>query len=151
MIRKACMSDVGSIHQLLSTFAKRGDLLGRSLSELYDSLRDFYVYQDSESGRVVGTCALHICWDDLAEIRSLAVAEGFQRRGAGTDLVKACIEEAITLGIHGIFTLTNQPDFFIRLGFVKIDKGDLPQKIWSDCIKCYKFPGCDEVALLLQV
>lgn len=151
MIRKARISDVSSIHQLLSIFAKRGDLLGRSLSELYDNLRDFYIYQDGDHGPVVATCALHICWEDLAEIRSLAVAEDFQRLGIGTSLVEACISEAITLGIYRIFTLTNQPDFFIRLGFVKIDKATLPQKIWGDCLKCYKFPQCDEVALWLQV
>lgn len=151
MIRKACISDVPGIHQLLSTFAKRGDLLGRSLSELYDNLRDFYVCQDSDDGPVVATCALHICWEDLAEIRSLAVTDEFQRRGLGTSLVEACISEAITLGIYRIFTLTTQPDFFIRLGFKEIDKANLPQKIWSDCLKCYKFPECDEVALLLQV
>lgn len=151
MIRKSRVSDVPNIHQLLSGFAKRGDLLGRSLSELYDNLRDFYVCQDGDDGPVVGTCALHICWEDLAEIRSLAVAEGFQRRKIGTQLVEVCISEAITLGIYRIFTLTNQPDFFIHLGFIKVDKATLPQKIWSDCIKCYKFPQCDEVALLLQV
>ncbi|MEW6326208.1 MAG: N-acetyltransferase [Thermodesulfobacteriota bacterium] len=151
MIRKARISDVANIHQLLSTFAKQGDLLGRSLSELYDNLRDFYVYQDGDHGPVVGSCALHICWEDLAEIRSLAVVEDFQRRGIGRSLVEACISEAITLGIYRIFTLTNRPDFFMRLGFIKIDKATLPQKIWSDCIKCYKFPQCDEVALLLQV
>lgn len=151
MIRKARISDVASIHQLLSTFAKQGALLGRSLSELYDSVRDFYVFQDGDDGPVVATCALHICWEDLAEIRSLAVAEDCQHRGLGTRLVEACISEAITLGIYRIFTLTNQPDFFIRLGFVNIDKASLPHKIWSDCLKCYKFPECDEVALLLEV
>jgi len=151
MIRKARISDVANIHQLLSTFAKQGDLLGRSLSELYDNLRDFYVYQDGDHGPVIASCALHICWEDLAEIRSLAVVEDFQRRGIGRSLVEACVSEAITLGIYRIFTLTNRPDFFMHLGFIKIDKATLPQKIWSDCIKCYKFPQCDEVALLLQV
>jgi len=151
MIRKARILDVANIHQLLSTFAKQGDLLGRSLSELYDNLRDFYVYQDGDYGPVIASCALHICWEDLAEIRSLAVVEDFQRRGIGRSLVEACVSEAITLGIYRIFTLTNRPDFFMHLGFIKIDKATLPQKIWSDCIKCYKFPQCDEVALLLQV
>lgn len=151
MIRKARIRDIPGVHGLLSNFANKGDLLGRSLSELYDSLRDFYVCENDETGSLIGACALHICWEGLAEIRSLAVDESSQRKGVGKSLVRSCIDEAVSLGISKIFALTNRPDFFSRIGFSVADKATLPHKIWADCMKCYKFPKCDEVALVLEV
>ncbi len=150
MIRKAKISDVKYIHSLLTHFADKGLLLPRSLSELYDHLRDHAVFEDQE-GRVRGTVALHICWENLAEIRSLAVEEKFQGEGVGTKLVEFCVSEAITLGIYKIFTLTYQPAFFEKLGFRHVDKGILPHKVWADCIKCPKFPDCDESAMLMEL
>jgi amino-acid N-acetyltransferase len=126
-------------------------MLPRSLSELYDNLRDFYVYLNEEEGNIIGTCAMHICWEDLAEIRSLVVREDFQRRGIGTKLIEACLSEAITLGLYRIFALTYKPNFFLKFGFKIVDKTLLPHKIWADCIKCVKFPECDEIAVLLEV
>jgi len=146
MIRAARMDDIPRIHALLSHFADQGLLLGRSLSSLYDQLRDFVVFE--EDGRVVGVCALHVCWENLAEIRSLAIDEEYHRRGIGRRLVSACLEEATQLGIDRIFTLTYQPGFFRKLGFVPIDKNELPHKVWSDCIHCPKFPDCNEEALI---
>lgn len=150
MIRNACMNDVKSIHILLNHFAAKSLLLGRSISSLYDHLRDFIVYCDND-GRVIGVCALHITWENLAEIRSLAVLEEFQTRGIGAQLVAACLAEARELGIAQIFTLTYQAGFFRKQGFADVDKRDLPHKIWSDCINCHKFPDCDEDALLYRV
>jgi amino-acid N-acetyltransferase len=144
-IRPARMSDVKPIHGLLQQFANKGLLLGRSISSLYDQLRDFVVYDD---GGVQGVCSLHICWDNLAEIRSLAVAEGCQQRGIGRELVNSCLDEAKLLEISRVFTLTYQGGFFRKLGFVPIEKSELPHKIWSDCIQCPKFPDCDEEALI---
>lgn len=151
MIRKACISDIPAVHGILSSFANKGDLLGRSLSELYDNLRDFYVCVQDETGSLIGTCALHICWEGLAEIRSLAVSENSQGKGIGKSLARSCIDEAVALGISRVFTLTNRPEFFSRIGFSVADKATLPHKIWADCMKCYKFPQCDEVALVLEV
>jgi amino-acid N-acetyltransferase len=144
-IRPARMSDVKPIHSLLQQFASKGLLLGRSISSLYDQLRDFVVYDD---GGVQGVCALHICWDNLAEIRSLAVAESSQKRGIGRELVNTCLDEAKSLEISRVFTLTYQGGFFRKLGFAAIEKSELPHKIWSDCIQCPKFPDCDEEALI---
>ena len=144
------MNDVKSIHTLLNHFAAKSLLLGRSISSLYDHLRDFIVYCDND-GRVIGVCALHITWENLAEIRSLAVLEEFQTRGIGAQLVAACLAEARELGIAQIFTLTYQAGFFRKQGFADVDKRDLPHKIWSDCINCHKFPDCDEDALLYRV
>jgi amino-acid N-acetyltransferase len=144
-IRPARMGDIKAIHSLLQQFANRGLLLGRSISSLYDQLRDFVVY---DNNGVQGVCSLHICWDNLAEIRSLAVAESCQRHGIGRELVASCLDEAKSLEINRVFTLTYQGIFFRKLGFVPIEKSELPHKIWSDCIQCPKFPDCDEEALI---
>lgn len=149
MIRKAKISDVKDIQKLLTNYASRGEMLSRSLSELYDSLRDFYIVE--EDGIILGTSALHIVWEDLAEVRSVAVAEGVGRRGIGTQVVSACLEEARVLGLKRLFCLTYKPDFFAKFGFVVVDKSELPHKVWGDCIKCVKFPDCDEIAMILDL
>ena len=149
MIRKAILQDARQIHRLLLRYAKDGLVLPRSLMEIFESIRDFYVFVDQE--QVVGAAALNICWEDLAEVRSLVVDEGFAGRGIGKNLVEACLAEARILGIGRIFALTYQQRFFEKLGFTMIDKSELPQKIWGDCIKCAKFPECDEIALSLSL
>lgn len=150
MIRKARMGDVKAIQKLIADHARKGDMLPRSLSEIYENLRDYFVFLE-DGGEVVGSAAIHIMWEDLAEVRSLAVREGHMRRGVGTHLVEACLSEAIVLGITRVFALTYRPEFFKRLGFVQVDKSELPQKIWTDCLKCSKFPECDEVALVTDL
>jgi amino-acid N-acetyltransferase len=149
MIRKAQIRDVKEIHKLLITFASRGDMLSRSLSELYESLRDFYVFE--EGGIILGAAALHVVWDDLAEVRSVAVSEDAGRKGIGSHLVRACIAEAREIGLKRIFCLTYKPDFFGKHGFLLVDKSELPHKVWGDCIKCVKFPDCDENAMILDL
>ncbi len=150
MLRDARMEDVKAIYQLLNHFSEKGLLLARSLSALYDQLRDFKVYVDEQNGveRVVGICSLHISWENLAEIRSLAVDESCQGRGIGKLLVSSCVAEAETFGITKVFTLTYQPRFFEKMGFASIDKKELPHKVWSDCINCPKFPDCNEEAMV---
>jgi len=151
MIRKAKISDVVTIQKLLVCFAQQGKLLARSLSELYINLRDTFVAMDDETGQVVGCCSLHIVWEDLAEIRSLAVLDSHQGRGLGRELVGFCIDEAKELGIGRLFTLTYETAFFEHLGFRVVDKNVFPQKTWTDCLHCPKFPDCDEVALLMDL
>jgi amino-acid N-acetyltransferase len=148
MIRKATIHDVEKIHDLLTTFAEKGELLPRPLSDLYDYLRDFSIFDKKAGGLMAGICALHVCWEDLAEIRSLAVVQERQKQGIGSALVENALAEAGKLGITRVFTLTYQPDFFAKHGFEVVDKELLPQKIWADCIKCVKFPNCDETAML---
>ncbi len=149
-IRNAKIGDIKAIHGLLSHFAQKGLLLPRSLSDLYDHLRDYSVIENG-SGEIVAVSALHVCWENLAEIRSLAVREDFQGSGIGKSLVEHCISDAITLDIYKVFTLTYQPEFFKKLGFSEVDKSVLPHKIWADCVKCPKFPECDETALIIEV
>ena len=151
MIRKAKISDVRDIQKLIEQSAKKGEMLPRSLSELYDNLRDYCVFLKEGEDILIGTCAMHICWEDLAEIRSLVVREDSHRRGIGTKLIESCLSEAISLGIFRIFALTYKPGFFQKFGFKVVDKSALPHKIWADCVKCVKFPECDEVAVLLEV
>ncbi|UFS70542.1 N-acetyltransferase [Geomonas sp. RF6] len=149
MVRKAKIEDVKEIQKLLTRYASRGEMLSRSLSELYEALRDFYVFE--ENGQILGVSALHIVWDDLAEVRSVAVVEDAGRRGIGRTVVSACIDEARELGLKRVFCLTYKPDFFGRLDFHIVDKSQLPHKVWGDCIKCVKFPDCDEIAMILDL
>ncbi len=136
---------------MLANHAERGDLLPRSLSELFDNLRDIYVYMADNQPEIIGTCSMHICWEDLAEIRSLVVRQSYRRRGIGRKLVEECIAEAITLGLTRLFVLTYKTEFFQRLGFREVEKATLPHKIWADCLKCIKFPDCDEIAMIIEV
>jgi amino-acid N-acetyltransferase len=149
VIRKARLTDVKTIYNLINTYALKGLLLPRALSELYESIRDFYVWE--EDGRILGVCALHVSWEDLAEVRSLAVDEAALGRGIGRALVDRCLEDARELAVSRVFALTYQVEFFSRLGFKQVDKQSLPQKIWADCIKCVKFPDCDETAMMLEL
>lgn len=152
MIRKATIKDVKPIHKLLNDYGEQGLLLSRPLIELYEHLRDFYVVVgDNPTHPILGACALGICWEDLAEIRSLAVAQDQQGMRLGSQLVEICLKEAVSLGLKRVFTLTYTPDFFSTLGFEEVEKSTLPHKIWADCIKCSKFPDCDEIAMMIDI
>ena len=147
--RKSRVTDVPAIYDLLSDLGRQGLLLPRSLSEIYDMLRDFFVvHPDGEPDSLAGVCALHVCWADLGEVRSLAVQSSFQGQNPGRRLIDACIEEAREIGLKRLFALTYIPEYFMKLNFKQIEKSELPQKIWADCFKCVKFPECDEVALV---
>ncbi len=148
-IRKASVSDIKQIHKLVNEFAKKEEMLPRSLNELYEGVRDFFVCE--QDGIIAGICALRILWEDLAEVRSLAVKEQYRQRGIGRTLVKRCLKEARHLGLKRIFALTYSPHFFKKMGFEDIDKARLPQKIWGDCIRCPKFPECDEHAVIIHL
>ncbi len=149
MIRKARLDDIKEIQRLIKLYAPRGGILPRSLSELYEHLRDFFVLVQNH--KIIGICALHICWEDMAEIRSLAVEEKDQNKGIGVKLVKACLKESKFLGAKRVFALTYRPEFFEKMGFKRVDKAVLPHKIWTDCLKCVKFPDCDEIAVLKEL
>lgn len=148
MVRTARIPDARIIHQLLNHFAKTGLMLSSSLSEIYENIRSFYVFE--EQGEVVGVVRLQVCWEDLAEIRSLAVAESVGGRGIGRELVEACLVEARQLGLKKVFALTYKPGFFAKMGFSEIEKSELPHKIWRDCIQCPQFPECDEIAVCVE-
>ena len=149
MIRKAKIPDVKAIQSLVNHYADSGQMLPRTLNELYEDLRDFHVFE--KDGSLIGVCALHVSWDGLAEIRSLAVRQDRIKSGIGTALVRQCLEEAAQLQAEKVFVLTYEDGFFKKLGFTDVDKKELPHKIWTDCLNCVKFPDCDESALIIRV
>jgi len=146
MIRKAKIKDIKPIQELINSFAKQDIMLARSLNELYENIRDFWV--NEEKGKIIGCAAMHISWDDLAEIKSLAVARKYQGKGKGKELIMACLGEAQSLGAKKVFVLTYKPEYFKKLGFKRVKNASLPHKIWAECINCSKFPNCQEIALL---
>ncbi len=149
MIRKARTSDAISIYTLINDYAKEGLLLPKSLNAIYENIRDFWVYEEDE--QIVACCALHVVWEDLAEIKSLAVKKEYTNRGIGYKLVERCLQEAKELGIKRVFALTYAVGFFEKFGFSVVDKSTLPHKVWGECINCVKFPSCDEVAVSLEL
>ena len=148
-VEKAKISDVPQMHQLINYFAGKDEMLARPLSEIYENIRDYFVVKEGE--RLLACAALHVIWSDLAEVKSLAVAEDSQKQGIGAQLVVACLNEARELGMPTVFCLTYRPSFFERFGFSQLDKTELPRKVWVECYRCPKFPDCGEVALIYHL
>jgi len=146
---KARTADAQQVHDLVNAFAGRGEMLPRTMGEVYENLRDFFVIRRGDE--VLACVALHIVWEDLAEVRSLAVREESQAVGLGALLVQACIDEARRLGLTRLFALTFKPGFFEKLGFQQADVMTLPQKVWNECYRCPKFPSCNEIATVLDL
>lgn len=149
-IRNAKISDVKGICNLISSHAEFERMLFRSLADLYENIQQFKVADDG-SGEPVGCCALQVIWEELGEIKSLAVDKSFAGKGIGRSLVNGCIEEAKELGLKTVFTLTLEPEFFEKCGFKRIKMDSLPMKVWSDCAKCSKQDQCDEIALAIEI
>ena len=145
--RKATFKDIEAIYQLVADYAEEGVMLARSRNTLYETLRDMIVAED-EDGTIAGVGGLHIIWDRLAEVRTLAVAPQKTRQGICAEIVKRLIAEGEQLGVEKVFTLTYKPGFFQTLGFETITKEELPHKVWKECIDCPKFPNCDEIAMV---
>ena len=148
--RKATFADVDEIYDLIAGYAAQGVMLPKPHSVLYETLREFVVAEEVESKKIVGVGALHLTWNELAEVRSMAVDKNFSRQGIGSSIVKKLLEEGRTVGVKKFFTLTYRPEFFKSLGFELTTKESLPHKIWKDCMDCPKFPNCDEIAMTLE-
>ena len=148
-IAKANVADPPDIVALVNAYAAQGLMLPRALSNVYECLRDFFVCRND--GVLVACAALHVVWEDLGEVRSLAVGEEHKGSGIGRQLVLKCLEEARQLGMRRVFTLTYVPEFFQKLGFRLYPKEKLPHKVWADCLNCPKFPDCDEICLLTDL
>ena len=147
--RKARFQDAETIYNLIYDYAQKGEMLARSRNTIYETMRDMVV-AENEDGEVVGVGGLHITWDSLAEVRSMAVSSKYKRHGIGSGIVKELIREGKEMGVKKIFALTYKPQFFITLGFREVKKEDLPHKVWKECIDCPKFPDCDETAMILM-
>lgn len=150
IIRPARVGDVPGIYAQIRVFADQKLMIRRSLGELYESIREFWVAVDDEN-QVVGCAALHVFWEDLAEIRCLAVAEHVQGLGVGRRLIEASCDSARELEIKSVFALTSAVGFFERCGYHQIDKSELPQRIWSECVRCPAFPICNEIAVIRSI
>ena len=148
VVRRATLADVEEMHRLINYFAGEGLMLPKSRNNLYQNIRDFFVAE--KKGQFAGCCALHVIWGDLGEIRSLAVEEAHQNNGVGRLLAEAALRDAAALKLPRVFALTYQKAFFERLGFVEVDKSEMPQKVWGECMDCPKFPICDETAMILD-
>lgn len=149
VVRKARVSDVPEIAGVVNKQAETGVMLQRPLSRVYDNVRDYSIIEND--GIIQGCGALHVMWEDLAEIRALAIREEYKGKGYGRALVESLVNEARGLGVDRVFVLTYQDKFFEHLGFEYIDKSELPHKIWSECVNCVHFPNCDEIAMMLYL
>ena len=146
---RAKLSEGTEIFELINLWATRGQLLPRTLGEVYENIRDFYVVR--EANKVIACAALHITWGNLAELKSIAVIDEKQSSGYGRMLVDQCVEEGIELELSQIFALTYQPKFFEKLGWHQADVMSLPQKVWNECYRCPKFPACEEIAVTIDI
>jgi amino-acid N-acetyltransferase len=149
MIRKATLADTRQIQKVVNAYAAKGEMLPLAISEICERILEFFVWE--EEGEILGCCAMHPSWEDLVELRSIAVTEAGAKKGIGTALVKSVLETSKEIGAKKIFLLTYKPDFFSKFGFIIVEKDTLPKKIWSDCLKCTKFPDCDETAMQLEL
>lgn len=148
-IETARVADAEAIHALVTSWADRGDMLHRPIGEIYEAIRDFKVaWQDD---RLVACGSLHIMGSDLAEIRSLAVAEDLQMKGTGAAIVAACIDDARAFGLERVFALTYRPGFFEKQGFRIANVMEFPQKVWGECVRCPFFTNCKEVAVVIDL
>jgi len=148
-IRPAAIGDVPYIHHLLEIYAAQGNLLPRTMNELYRHLRDFFVVE--VNGQVAGCGALEIFTESLGEVRSLVVDDAWKGQGFGRMLVQRIIEEARAIGLKRLMALTYVAPFFHKLGFKTVPMDTLPEKVWGICVKCYKYNNCDETAVLLEL
>ena len=146
--RKPTFDDIEAIYELVNSYAEEGVMLARSRNTLYETLRDMIVAEDN--GKIVGVGGLHIIWDRLAEVRTMAVNREMTHHGIGAEIVRRLIAEGRGIGVEKFFTLTYKPGFFQTLGFNIITKDELPHKVWKDCIECPKFPNCDEIAMVMN-
>ena len=149
MLRKARVEDVPRIRQLINVYAQQQIMLPRAIGELYEHIRDFHVIE--KDGMIIACGAMHVTWEDYGEVLSLAVSSDEVHKGYGSQLLEACIQEALELGLKHIVTLTYAEDFFRQHGFDVVDKAKLPHKLWSMCIKCTRFPDCDEIAMIKEL
>jgi amino-acid N-acetyltransferase len=148
-IRPARVTDVKEIHKLVEYHANNKEMLHRSLSAIYENIQEFVVLEDED--KIVGCGALYVSWENLAEIKALAVSDKYKGQGFGRKIVEMLQDNAKNLGVSRVFALSFKPEFFIKLGYKIIHKETLPHKIWSECINCHLFSECGEVPLLIML
>jgi amino-acid N-acetyltransferase len=148
-VRKAGMRDIANMLALINSYAANGIMLPRTEFEISENIRDFSVLYQQD--RLVGCGALHFYTPTSAEVRSLAVLPALKQHGIGRTVVETLENEARANDLHAIFAFTYVPQFFTRLGFAEVERGELPLKAWKDCLRCPKFQNCDEIAVLKRL
>ncbi len=148
-IRKAELKDVPALFEMINHYAAEGIMLRRTLTELYECVREFLVAE--EDGKVVACGALKFYAADLAEIRSLCVAPGLKSRGLGRALIEELLNAAEQYQLSTVFALTTSPDFFSKCGFREMARERFPMKIWRDCLRCEKYFHCDEKTMVIDL
>ena len=148
-IQPANLGDVPKIHALITPFADRNEMLHRPLSELYENLRDYFVIKSEDE--LIACASLHLVWSDLAEVKAVAVHEDYQSHGLGKMLMNRCFDEARELGLATVFVLTHKTDYYAQFGFELVDVMTLPRKVWGECLRCPKFPNCNEYAMVFHL
>jgi amino-acid N-acetyltransferase len=151
-VRKARVGDVAGMFRIINYYAEKQLMLPKTYLQLYENLRDYSVAVDpSASSQIAGCGALHIYWEDLAEIRALAVSPDNAHKGVGTQLVEQLLEEAREYGLEQVFLFTYVPEFFRRFGFIQVEHRSMPLKVYNECFHCPKFNTCDELAMVLHL
>ena len=151
VVRKARIADVPEMHRIINLFAGKQLMLPKAHLQLYENLRDYTVGLDAATEGVLGCGALHLYWQDLAEIRAVAVAPGIHQKGVGTRIVESLLAEARQYGIEQVFVFTYVPKFFSRFGFIQVEHSAMPLKVFNECFHCPKFHTCDEIAMVLHI
>jgi len=134
-VRPARTSDIKAIHKLIGDFASGGRMLQKETVTLYESVQEFMVAV--EDGQVVGCGALHVLWEDLAEVRSVAITENLRGNGIGNLILERIIERARELGLSRIFCLTFETKFFGRHGFEEIQGTPVEPEVYAQLLKSY--------------
>jgi amino-acid N-acetyltransferase len=151
-VRKARIDDVPAMYRIINHYAEKQLMLPKTYLQLYENLRDYSVFEDPPGAQQIAACgALHLYWDDLAEIRALAVAPGIAQKGIGTRLVESLVDEARAYGLEQVFLFTYIPEFFRRFGFIQVEHRTMPLKVYNECFHCPKFNTCDEIAMVLHL
>jgi amino-acid N-acetyltransferase len=148
-VRNASIQDIPNILKLINSYAAKGIMLPRTEFEMSENIRDFQVAYEGSS--LVGCGALHFYSPMSAEVRSLAVQADLHKSGIGRSIVEALTEEARENDLESIFAFTYSPGFFAKLGFIEVERGELPLKVWKDCLRCPKFNCCDEIAVVKRL
>ena len=148
-IQRAALTDVPTIHALITPYADRNDMLHRPMSELYENIRDYLVIKQGDE--LLACASVHVLWSDLAEVKAVAVKEEYQSHGLGKMLMNRCFEDAREMGLATVFVLTHKMDYYAQFGFQQIDVMSLPRKVWGECLRCPKFPNCNEYAMVYHL
>jgi amino-acid N-acetyltransferase len=136
-VRRARTSDVSAVRRLLDVYVRERILLDKATVTLYEDIQEFWVAEQDEDARVVGCGALHVMWEDLAEVRTLAVDQTFRGSGVGHQVLDKLLQTARWIGVRRVFCLTFEVDFFAKHGFTEIGETPVDGDVYSELLRSY--------------